>query len=129
MPRPLVNCAHANCPISQIRSDDPSQALLINRRNAGGESSLFASELEKFRPYQSRLSTAIDHEKATLHEIAGLLEDLTNMKGARETEEQWKGAEKRVRELGTRLSKAVGGYQEVKKGLRCVHSCPQSLRR
>lgn len=106
--------------LSQIKTDDPSQALLINRRNAGGESSLFASELEKFRPYQTRLSTAIDHEKTTIDELVRLLDDLTNLKGARETEERWKGAERRVRELGTKLSKAFGEYQEVKKGLQCV---------
>jgi len=103
--------------ISQIQTDDVSQQLLLNRRS-GSVDTLFATELEKFRPFQNRLQTAIDHEKSTLQELTDLLEKLTEQKGAKETQSKWDGAERRIKDLNGRLGKAIVDYQEVKTGLR-----------
>lgn len=100
-----------------MQTDDPSHLLLVNRRNRNIEPSLFDTELEKYVPYQSRLSTAIDHEHATLGELARLLETLSSQKGARETQAKWDGAERRIKELNTRLGRTMTDYQEVKRGL------------
>lgn len=103
--------------LCKIQTDDVSQQLLLNRRS-GSVDTLFATELEKFRPFQNRLQTAIDHEKSTLQELTDLLERLTEQKGAKETQAKWEGAERRIKELNGRLGKAIVDYQEVKTSLR-----------
>ncbi|KAI0267491.1 BRO1-like domain-containing protein [Gloeopeniophorella convolvens] len=47
----------------KIQSDDVSHLLLLNRRNPNVEPTIFASELEKFRPYQQRLSQTMHHQQ------------------------------------------------------------------
>ena len=100
-----------------VQTDDVSQQLLLNRRTQGVEPSLFATELEKFRPFQNRLAQAIEHEKATLNEITETLGRLTSHSAAKETQARWDTAERRVRELTGRLGRAMVDYQEVRSGL------------
>ena len=101
-----------------IQTDDVSQLLLLNRRTNGVEPSLFATELEKFRPFQNRLNAAVEHERTTLQEITDTLDRLTAHPGARETQAKWDGAQRRVRELSSKLGRAMVDYQEVRSGLR-----------
>src|SRR6266576_1776985 len=56
----------------QIQADDVSHLLLLNKRNTGVEPALFAAELEKFRPYQQRLSATVHHQELALQELGTL---------------------------------------------------------
>lgn len=104
--------------ILQIQNDDVSQQLLVNRRAHGGEPTLFAAELEKFKPFQNRLDNTIEHEKSTLKEISQFLDDLTGLKGARETQDQWQSAEQNVKELTRKLGRQLEDYREASSALR-----------
>lgn len=80
------------------------------------EPTIFASELEKFRPYQNRLTALIQQQEAILDEIAVLWKALTKGKGR-----SWaKGAEskekKKVEVLG-QFAVANETWLAIKDGL------------
>jgi len=113
------------------QTDDVSQLLLLQRR-AGptgadeGYSALFAQALEKFRPFQTRLASAIEHEGATLEELSKLLEQLQGVKGAKRIAEDFHKAEKAVAGLKARIGGEIADYREVRRALKYVRTSPLS---
>ncbi|KAG6828280.1 hypothetical protein H0H92_008552 [Tricholoma furcatifolium] len=101
----------------KVQTDDVSHLLLLNRRNSGVEPTLFAAELEKFRPYQDRLAGTVNAQDTVLAEIrslwTGLRDIATRSTGAR----KWDERERRKRELSRRFSEARDGYVQVRDGL------------
>ena len=105
--------------LSQIQSDDVSHLLLLSRRNPSVEPTIFAAELEKFRPYQQRLGQTVHHQQATIQEITQLwrtLRDLGGRGGAR----KWDERERRKKETVRRFTQASEKYMEVRDGLASV---------
>ncbi|KAG9092612.1 bck1-like resistance to osmotic shock [Ceratobasidium sp. 370] len=101
----------------KIQNDDVSQLLLLNRRSGPTvETALFQSELEKFKPYQARISSTVHHQQATLQEVGGLLRRLQNERGKGGWAKQWEAGEKRRREAVTRVARAREGWMEVREG-------------
>ncbi|KAF7303723.1 BRO1 domain-containing protein [Mycena indigotica] len=101
----------------KIQTDDVSHLLLLNRRNTGVEQTLFAAELEKFRPYQQRIAATIHHQEVALQEIVACWKDLCEFADSKNSSRQWDDNEKR-REVGVRqLKSAWEGYQEVRDGV------------
>ncbi|KAJ6567662.1 BRO1-like domain-containing protein [Mycena vulgaris] len=101
----------------KIQTDDVSHLLLLNRRNTGVEPTLFAAELEKFRPYQQRLAATIHHQEAALQDVAAkwkVLKDFTDYKSPAR---KWDEREKRRTEGVRRFGRAREGYEEVRDGL------------
>ncbi|CAK5262200.1 unnamed protein product [Mycena citricolor] len=101
----------------KIQADDVSHLLLLNRRNTGVEPSLFAAELEKFRPYQQRLAATIHHQDAMLQELDRswrLLNDSILTTGPFR---KWENRERRKTELLQRFGSAKDRYNEVRDGL------------
>ncbi|KIK68316.1 hypothetical protein GYMLUDRAFT_80796 [Collybiopsis luxurians FD-317 M1] len=102
----------------KIQTDDVSHLLLLNRRNSSVEPALFASELEKFRPFQQRIGTTVHHQEACLQEIAGLWKRLTSAsKGRGGFFRKWEEREKRKKETVERFERVREGYMEVRDGL------------
>ncbi|KAK4048160.1 bck1-like resistance to osmotic shock [Microbotryomycetes sp. JL221] len=102
----------------KVQADDISHILILNRKGSTGvEPQLFASELEKFRPHQQRIMTAIHHQQSTLSEISADFQVVTEGKKARETQGRWAEAEKHKRDLITRLGRAAQAYSDVRNGL------------
>ncbi|CAG8647202.1 2732_t:CDS:2, partial [Acaulospora colombiana] len=115
----------------RIQNDDVSHLLLLNRRtpgaqpNNGGpsnvEATIFANELEKFRPYQSRIASTIHAQTSTINEIGGLWKSLKNLggggKGKGNSKKNWEEREKRVKEVVRRMAAAREGYLEVTDGV------------
>ena len=101
----------------QVQQDDVSHLLLLNRRNTGVESTLFAGELEKFRPYQQRLAATVHHEQVTLQELTQLWRALKDMAGRGPGAKKWEEREKRKKETVRRFSRARDVYMEVRDGL------------
>ncbi|KAG6849355.1 hypothetical protein H0H93_009138, partial [Arthromyces matolae] len=67
----------------KVQTDDVSHLLLINRRNTGVEPTLFAAELEKFRPFQQRLAATVTNQDAVLADVRSLWSSLrTHASGA-----------------------------------------------
>ncbi|KAG8795868.1 bck1-like resistance to osmotic shock [Ceratobasidium sp. 428] len=101
----------------KIQNDDVSHLLLLNRRSGPAvETALFQSELEKFRPYQSRIGSTVHHQQATLQEVSTLLKRLQNERGKGGWAKKWEAGEKRRREAVTRVARAREGWMEVREG-------------
>ncbi|KAF8902530.1 BRO1-like domain-containing protein [Gymnopilus junonius] len=101
----------------KIQSDDVSHLLLLNRRNSGVEPTLFAAELEKFRPYQQRLDSTVHHQEVALQELTTLWKGLRDLAGRGPGARKWDEREKRKKETVRRFSRARDGYMEVRDGL------------
>ncbi len=75
-----------------------SNLLLLNRRSQNVEPQLFASELEKFRPYQGRINAAIQAAATILQELEGIIRNVEKGKTVKERSRTQKDRQKRVRE-------------------------------
>ncbi|CAE6399284.1 unnamed protein product [Rhizoctonia solani] len=99
----------------KVQNDDVSHLLLLNRRSGPAmETALFASELEKFRPYQSRLAATIHHQQAALQEVGNLLKQLQNERGRGEWAKKWEAGEKKRKDAVTRIARAREGWVDVR---------------
>ncbi|KAF9556817.1 BRO1-domain-containing protein [Agrocybe pediades] len=101
----------------KIQTDDVSHLLLLNRRNSGVEPTLFAAELEKFKPYQQRLASTVHHQEMALQEVTALWKGLKEHVGRGPGAKKWEEREKRKRESVRRFGRARDGYMEVRDGL------------
>ncbi|KAF9267246.1 BRO1-domain-containing protein [Marasmius fiardii PR-910] len=101
----------------KIQTDDVSHLLLLNRRNSGVEPTLFAAELEKFRPYQHKLAGTVQHQEGVLKEIKALYTSLKDLAGRGPGARKWEEREKRKKSATRRFQRARDGYMEVRDGL------------
>ncbi|WRT68646.1 uncharacterized protein IL334_005625 [Kwoniella shivajii] len=101
----------------KIQNDDVSNLLLLNRRSSGVEPQLFAAELEKFRPYQSRLAAAVQASTSILQELEMLVRQVEKGKGVKELQKGNKDRSKRIREWERKLIEAGEGWAEIQAGL------------
>ncbi|TFK85853.1 BRO1-domain-containing protein [Polyporus arcularius HHB13444] len=101
----------------KVQQDDVSHLLLLNRRNTGVESTLFAGELEKFRPYQQRLTATVHHEQVALQELNQLWRGLRDLAGRGPGAKKWEERERRKKDTVRRFSRARDVYMEVRDGL------------
>lgn len=81
------------------------------------EPTLFATELEKFRAHQTRITATLHHQQATLSEISADFKLVTESKKARATQGRWGEAERNKRDLVARLGRATQTYGEVRAGV------------
>ncbi|CAE6369525.1 unnamed protein product [Rhizoctonia solani] len=99
----------------KVQNDDVSHLLLLNRRSGPAvETALFASELEKFRPYQSRLAATVHHQQAALQEAGNLLKQLQNERGRGAWAKKWEAGEKKRKDAVTRIARAREGWVDVR---------------
>ncbi|EIW79638.1 BRO1-domain-containing protein [Coniophora puteana RWD-64-598 SS2] len=101
----------------KIQADDVSHLLLLNRRNTGIEPTLFAAELEKFKPYQQRIGATSHHQQIALQEVESLWKSLRDIAGRGPGAKKWEEREKRKKDAVKRFSRARDGYMEVRDGL------------
>ncbi|KAK0223719.1 BRO1-domain-containing protein [Armillaria fumosa] len=101
----------------KVQTDDVSHLLLLNRRNTGVEPTLFAAELEKFRPYQQRLEATMQHQGLALQEITTLWKGLKDLAGRGPGARKWEEREKCKKDTVRRFSRARDVYMEVRDGL------------
>lgn len=101
----------------KVQTDDVSHLLLVNRRNAGVEPTLFAVELEKFRPFQQRLAATVHAQEVTVQEINHLWKGLRDLAGRGPGARKWEEREKRKKDTVKRFSRARDIYMEARDGL------------
>lgn len=94
-----------------------SHLLLLNRRNQAVEPTLFAAELEKFKPFQNSLVACGQYEQAVLLEITQLWKGLKDLAGRGPGVRKWEEREKRKKETMRRFTRARDGYMEIRDGL------------
>ena len=112
----------------KIQNDDVSSLLLLNRRSSDVEPQLFASELEKFRPYQGRIGAAVQAANDTLKDLSDMIENVGRGKGVREKQKGQKERQRRVRDWERQLESAGEKYSEVRAGAGKGLSYYESLR-
>ncbi|KAH7106805.1 BRO1-domain-containing protein [Auriculariales sp. MPI-PUGE-AT-0066] len=101
----------------KVQTDDVSHLLLLNRRNAGVEPSLFATQLEKFRPLQARLAATVHYQETTLQELAVAWKGLKDIAGKAAGARKYEELEKRKLEYTRRFRRARERWTEVREGL------------
>ena len=100
----------------KVQNDDVSNLLLLNRRSQNVEPQLFASELEKFKPFQSRLAAAIHTSSTILQELEMFVRQVEKGKGVKERQKGSKERQKRVKEWEQKLERAGQEWAEIKAG-------------
>lgn len=101
----------------KVQADDVSHLLLLNRRSQDVQPTLFQAELEKFRPYQSRISAAIASQGAILQAIAAVFKSLDSRRGVREAQRKQSNDERSGADVEARFRKAAQAYDEVRTSL------------
>ncbi|GAA5937686.1 uncharacterized protein JCM15063_002089 [Sporobolomyces koalae] len=102
----------------KVQSDDISHILILNRKGSAAlEPSLFATELEKFRPHQQRLTQTLAAQQSVLSEINSGFKALTEGPRAREAQGKWAAAERNKKDLVNRLGRAAQTYRDVRVAL------------
>ena len=101
----------------QVQNDDISHLLTNRKGSAGVDPALFATELEKFRAHQTRITATLHHQATTLSEIGADYQVLSEGKKAREIQGRWSEAEHKKKELIERLGRAKETYVQVRVGL------------
>ncbi|GAA5988730.1 hypothetical protein JCM5350_001999 [Sporobolomyces pararoseus] len=102
----------------KVQSDDISHILILNRKGSSAlEPSLFATELEKFRPHQQRLTQTLSAQQSVLSEINSGFKALTEGSKAKEAQGKWAAAERGKKDLVNRLGRATQAYGDVRTAL------------
>lgn len=101
----------------KIQSDDVSHLLLLNRRNTGVEPTLFAAQLEKFRPYQTRLAATVHYQDVTLKELGAAWKSLKDLAGRAAGARKWEELEKRKADAVRRFAQVRERWTEIREGL------------
>ncbi|KAJ9121703.1 hypothetical protein QFC22_002323 [Naganishia vaughanmartiniae] len=101
----------------KVQADDVSHLLLLNRRNTDASPTLFATELEKFKPYQARLSAACQAQRDVVDDVAKLCAKVEALPGFRKLLAEKDGRGRRTEGLVARFRDAVAGYEDVRVGV------------
>ncbi|KAJ9102499.1 hypothetical protein QFC21_002899 [Naganishia friedmannii] len=101
----------------KVQADDVSHLLLLNRRNTDASPTLFATELEKFKPYQARLSAACQAQRDVVDDVARLCAKIEALPGFRKLLADKDGRGRRTEAMVARFRDAVVGYEDVRAGV------------
>ncbi|KAH7044997.1 BRO1-like domain-containing protein [Linnemannia elongata] len=100
----------------KTQQDDISNLLILNKKSSGIEPQLFAQELEKFRPHQTRVTATIHHQHVLMQELTAHYKELMNRQEARSLQEVWDTTERKRQAMSDQLIKTKGSYIAVKDG-------------
>ncbi|SPO20190.1 probable Vacuolar protein-sorting protein BRO1 [Ustilago trichophora] len=101
----------------KIQTDDISQVLVLNRRAQNVDSSIFAAELEKFKPHQNRIAVSLHHQQSLLAEINAAFKELSELPASRSAGAKWDEKEKARHKLVARLKRARDSNAQVRAGV------------
>ncbi|SOV08174.1 Vacuolar protein-sorting protein BRO1 [Ustilago sp. UG-2017a] len=101
----------------KIQTDDISQVLVLNRRAQNVDSSIFAAELEKFKPHQNRIAVSLHHQQALLAEVDAAFKELSELPASKAAGAKWDEKEKARNRLVARLRKARDSNAQVRAGV------------
>ncbi|KAI8643367.1 BRO1-like domain-containing protein [Parasitella parasitica] len=96
--------------------DDISQLLILNKK-ANVEQHIFASELEKYRPHQQRISATIQHQQQTIQDLTFAFKDLMEGEEAQNLQSQHDKADRLCRNLTADFNEARSVYNGIKDDL------------
>jgi tyrosine-protein phosphatase non-receptor type 23 len=97
-------------------NDDISSVLILNKKNPNIESQLFTSELEKFRPYQTRLGGLVHKQQDLLSEVVKAFKALLQEQAGSKEQEEIEAAQQEADNYIARFRAARGGWEDVREG-------------
>lgn len=101
----------------KIQTDDISQVLVLNRRAQNVDSSIFAAELEKFKPHQNRIAVSLHHQQALLAEVETAFKELIELPASKAAGAKWDEKEQARNKLVARLKRARDSNAQVRAGV------------
>jgi ALIX V-shaped domain binding to HIV len=90
--------------------------LILNKKNPNIESQVFTSELEKFRPYQTRLGALVLKQQGLLSEVVQSFKALLQEQAGSKEQADIQAAQLEVDNISSRLRAARGGWEDVREG-------------
>lgn len=81
------------------------------------EPTLFANELEKFKPYQTRIQSTIQYQQAALQEITQYWKGLRDLAGRGAGARKWEEKEKRKLLSIKQFGRVRDTWMEVREGV------------
>jgi len=94
----------------KVHNDDISQVLILNKKSISNyETQLFQAELEKFRPHQNRLLSAVHKQSQYMKELTSTFNDLLQDKRVRAEQSKYENI---TRQRSSVISKYRKIYQE-----------------
>jgi len=100
--------------------------LILNKKNPNIESQLFTSELEKFRPYQTRLAGLIHKQQDLLSEVVRSFKSLLLQQAGSKEQEEIQNSQQQVDSLIARFRAARGGWEDVREGAQYAPNTPRA---
>ncbi|PWN19699.1 BRO1-domain-containing protein [Microstroma glucosiphilum] len=105
----------------KLQTDDIGHLLILNHRGgsnqAAQEAALFRQELEKFRPWLTRLNQAISAQHHLLSEISSLWSTINSSAQGKRITQEWGSKSRGKERLTQRLRAARDGNAEVRAAL------------
>ena len=103
---------------SQIHNDDISNVLILNKKaTSSQESALFKSELEKFRPHQTRILQAVHKQSSVMKELTRTYGDLLQDKRVRMEQNKYEAFSRQRNSVMSRYRKIYQTYTDLQAGL------------
>lgn len=103
---------------NQIHNDDISNVLILNKKaTSSQESALFKSELEKFRPHQTRILQAIHKQSSVMKELTRTYGDLLQDKRVRSEQSKYEAFSRQRNSVMSRYRKIYQTYTDLQAGL------------
>ncbi|KAL4403018.1 protein transport to vacuole protein [Malassezia pachydermatis] len=101
----------------QVRQDDISRTLLLNRRVKNIEPTLFAQELNKYAPLRQRMDDHLALQQKRIEALTDALDRLSMHPGAADVRRTWDATHSTAQEWDARLLRAYDAYVEVQSGM------------
>lgn len=95
--------------------------MILNKKNPNVESQLFTSELEKFRPYQTRLAGLLHKQQELLSEVVRGFKSLLQEQAGSKEQTDIESAQLQVDSLISRFRATRGGWEDVREGSEYYH--------
>lgn len=102
---------------AKARKDDISDVLMFNKKNPDLEKRVFASELEKFKPHQTRISATISRQEQLIEEMTVTFSSMLKNKSGQAKQHKWEVITSNRASKIKRLEKAAAVQRDITPGL------------
>src|SRR5450432_3045640 len=107
-----------NSLIVKVHNDDISQVLILNKKSISNyEAQLFQSELEKFRPYQTRLLQANHKQSSLMKELNVTYNNLLQDKRVRSEQSKYEAITRQRASVMSRYKRVYQEFLDLEAGL------------